>query len=318
MASGAAHRTERLMCLVFILKARGRRGITRAQLRSAVQDYTDCPNDAAFERMFERDKRDLREAGVIVDVIQRDAWHEDEHAYVLASSALLTLPQFSTEEFRVLGQAADAWDRGSWEALATGAIRKVEVFVDDFDVSNAPRISIQPDAYVDPIRAAIRLHNTIQFKYRRPGDIDALERHVEPWGLLYRNGGWYCVGYDIDRSAPRVFRTSRIASTVGMGEVAVHDVDPDWPSLVASEPETQMVEATLLVAPDHGTSWRSYGSVLDRRVVDGAEYDVVSAHLPDRDGLIGALAAASPHVLVLTPLDLRNRVIEALEAVLHG
>ena len=73
MSAGASHRTERLMCLVFILKARGRRGITRAELRTAVEDYAQCPNELAFERMLERDKRDLRDAGVAIEVVQRDA-----------------------------------------------------------------------------------------------------------------------------------------------------------------------------------------------------------------------------------------------------
>lgn len=318
MASGAARRTERLMCLVFIVKSQGRRGITRAELRASVQDYADCPNEAAFERMFERDKRDLREAGVLLDVVQRDAWHEDEHAYVLSPHAMLSLPPLSTEEFKILGLAADAWDRGSWEALATGAIRKVEVFAQNFEVEGAPRVSIQPDMHVDDLRRAILDRTQVTFSYRRPGDASASSRCVEPWGLIYRSGGWYCVGFDVDRGAPRVFRTSRIASEIFQGAPSAHPVDANWREVFASSPISSTINATLLISPGHGMSWRALGRAIGTRAIDGMHYDIIEAELSERDGLVGALAAAAPHVLVERPADLQSRIVEALEVTARG
>ena len=318
MASGAARRTERLMCLVFIVKSQGRRGITRAQLRASVQDYAGCPNEAAFERMFERDKRDLREAGVLLDVVQRDAWHEDEHAYVLSPHSMLSLPPLSAEEFKILGLAADAWDRGSWEALATGAIRKVEVFAQDLEVESSPRVSIQPDMYVDDLRRAVLERTQVTFTYRRPGDSVASQRTIEPWGLIYRSGGWYCVGFDIGRDAPRVFRTSRIASEIVMGAQFVHTVDANWRDVFASSPIPSTIKATLLVLPGHGMSWRALGRAIGSRDIDGTQYDIIEAELNERDGLVGALAAAAPHVLVAHPVDLQSRIVDVLEVTARG
>lgn len=319
MSVGAAHRTERLMCLVFILKARGRRGITRAELKAAIEDYASCPTDQAFERMLERDKRDLRDAGVTIDVVQRDAWHEDEHAYVLSQHALATLPTFSTPELRVLGLAADAWERSSWKSLAAGALHKLEVFGSEFVSETQPRITLRGDVHLAALRSAIRARQAVSFDYRRPGDSDPLRRSVEPWGLIHREGGWYCVGFDLARSAPRIFRTSRISGDIAIGNAASVAVDPNWSSLLddyfrALKP----MDVTLLITPDHGWAWRSKGTTAGVRNLAGIDYDVVELPLKERDGLIGSLAAAAPHVLVAEPADLKLRVIEHLQGVARG
>lgn len=319
MSAGAAHRTERLMCLVFILKARGRRGITRAELKDAIEDYAACPTEQAFERMLERDKRDLRDAGVAIDVLQRDAWHEDEHAYVLAQHALATLPNFTPAELRVLGQAADVWERSSWRSQATGALHKLEVFGSEFVAEHQGRISLRGDQHLSALRAAIRERMSVRFHYRRPGDVDAALRHVEPWGLIHREGGWYCVAHDRDRDAPRIFRTSRISGDVRTDAPAELTIDSDWSSLLdAYFRDLAPMQVSLLIAPEHGWVWRSQGAVTGQRAIGGQQYDVVQMQLKERDGLIGALAASAPNVLVVEPTDLRLRVIEHLQEVSRG
>ena len=319
MSAGAAHRTERLMCLVFILTARGRRGITRAELKAAIEDYAACPTDQAFERMLERDKRDLRDAGVAIDVVQRDAWHEDEHAYVLAQHALATLPTFTASELRVLAQAAEAWERSTWRSQATGALHKLEVFGAEFVTDTRPRISLRGDQHLPALRSAIRTRQSVRFRYRRPGDAEAMLRHVEPWGLIHREGGWYCVGHDVDRSAPRIFRTSRISGDVEDASPATVGVDPAWSQLLDEYfHNLQPMQVQLLIAADHGWVWRAQGTVAGSRTIAGQHYDVVELPLTERDGLVGALAASAPNVLVAEPADLRYRVVEHLQEVTRG
>jgi proteasome accessory factor B len=309
MAGGPARRTERLMCLLFLIKARGSRGITRAELRDSIEDYAHCASEGAFERMLERDKSDLRDAGVLIDVIQRDNYHEDQAAYVLGSGTLLSMPaSFDADELRILGLAADAWERGTWNAMAHGALRKLEVFTDVFPIETTPRISLRLDAHVESIRSAIREHRA-----------DALQRTVEPWGLLYRKGGWYCVGFDCDRQAARVFRTSRISGNVVLGEAAGRVPDPNWPAIVRSDATSGMTATcTLLIRPDHGWTWRQSGSVIGQRAVSGINYDVLVIELGDHESVIAALAAAAPEVLVATPEDMQARVLAHLDGVLHG
>lgn len=314
--SGASHRTERLMCLVFIIKASGRRGVTRAELRKAVDDYANCASDDAYERMLERDKRDLRDAGVIIDVVQRDSWHEDEHAYVLGGGTLLTLPGLDADELRMLALAAETWEKGTWHALARGGLHKLEVFGEDFLVEPIPRVTVRSDEHLEPLRTAIRARRTVAFHYRRPGDAEPAARRVEPWGLLSRNGGWYCVGFDLDRQAARVFRTSRIVSEITTTGTAEHPATTDWASLVKAD--SGWSSATLLVAAGKGLNWRNRATHLGARTVQGQTYDVLEVTVSDRADEIGALAAAAPNVLVAAPADLRERVRAYLEEPDNG
>ena len=136
---------------------------------------------------------------------------------------------------------------------------------------------------------------------------------------MHRDGGWYCIGHDLDRGAVRVFRTSRISGDVtdlGAADVAV---DPGWPGFLETYFANLVpMHAKLLVASDHGWTWRTDGTIVDHRSLGGIEYDVVQVPITERDGLIGALAAAAPHVLVMEPADLRMRVVEHLRGVEHG
>src|SRR6202012_1121381 len=59
----SAKRTERLLNLTICLLAT-RRFLTKDQIREAVPDYARCATDEAFERMFERDKDELRDLGI--------------------------------------------------------------------------------------------------------------------------------------------------------------------------------------------------------------------------------------------------------------
>lgn len=319
MTGGASRRTERLMCLVFMLQARGRRGVSRAELRAAIADYEACTSDAAFERMFERDKKDLRDVGVVLDVVQRDAWHEDDFAYSLGPSTLLTLPALTAGEMQVLTQAAHAWDAGAWQAVAAHALRKTEVFGDALIVDPHPRLRLSSDEHLAPLRRAIRERRSVTFAYRRPGTETATPRRVEPWGLIRRDGGWYLVGFDRDRAAHRVFRTSRIEGVVAPGDAATTPADPAWASIIDAHFAAQpAVHLQLLIHPERGWHWRRQGTVTGRQPLDDVTGDIVEVHTQDHDGLVPALAAAAPHVVVLAPADVRQRVIAHLAGGGHG
>ena len=56
-------KTERLLNLVICLLST-RRPLTKSQIRQAVPQYAATSGTEAFERMFERDKDELRELGI--------------------------------------------------------------------------------------------------------------------------------------------------------------------------------------------------------------------------------------------------------------
>ena len=76
----AAAKTERLLNLVIALLST-RRALPRAVVRERVAAYRDAPNEETFERMFERDKEELRALGIPVLTEDLDAYFSDEPAY---------------------------------------------------------------------------------------------------------------------------------------------------------------------------------------------------------------------------------------------
>jgi hypothetical protein len=117
----AARRTERLLEVVLCL-SQTRTYVTKAQLREAIEDYAQSPNDVAFERTFERDKADLRDLGVPLETTGDSG--EEGYRIDLQSAALPPVT-FTPEEAAVLGLARRVWHSDGAPA-ADRALRKLE------------------------------------------------------------------------------------------------------------------------------------------------------------------------------------------------
>ena len=76
----ATEKAERLLNLLIMLLVQ-RHYVSKDRIRSIL--YPDS-SDEAFEKMFERDKDDLRSIGVPIEVGQMDAYFDDEPGYRVA------------------------------------------------------------------------------------------------------------------------------------------------------------------------------------------------------------------------------------------
>ena len=76
----SGHKTERLLNLVICLLST-RQFLSKEQIRLAVPQYEECRTVEAFDRMFERDKDELRDLGVPLETGSNSAWFEDEVGY---------------------------------------------------------------------------------------------------------------------------------------------------------------------------------------------------------------------------------------------
>jgi proteasome accessory factor B len=213
----SAQRTERLLNLVICLLA-SRRFVTREQVRVAVPQYAACESDEAFERMFERDKEDLREMGIPLVTGSDDAWFDDELGYRIPRESY-ALPEitFAPDELAALGLAARAWQQATLAEAATQALRKLEAGGGEVDRDALavvePRVTAAEPAFA-ALYEAVRDRRPVTFAYRRGGRGEAAPRRVEPWGVVSWHGRWYLVGHDTDREATRVFRLSRVDGPV--------------------------------------------------------------------------------------------------------
>ena len=86
----SSEKSERLLNLLIMLLVQ-RRYVAKDRIRDIL--YPDSSVDA-FEKMFERDKEELRSLGVPIEVGQMDAYFDDEPGYRVRADEL-TLPDIS-------------------------------------------------------------------------------------------------------------------------------------------------------------------------------------------------------------------------------
>lgn len=208
----ATDRTERLLNLVICLLG-ARRPVARAALREGIPGYGDAASDEAFERMFERDKDELRQMGIPVETIV-NAQGEVEGYLIDEDSYAMPAIDFDAAERAVLGLAARVWSEAALAAEAGAALRKIEAATGE---RWSPLIPGRPGTGEEALPLlwdAIRSRTVVRFSYLARGRASVEERTVEPWATAYREGAWYLVGRSRERDAGRAFRLSRIQGPV--------------------------------------------------------------------------------------------------------
>jgi proteasome accessory factor B len=317
-----AHRTERLLNLVICLLST-RSWLTKEQIRTAVPQYADCATDEAFDRMFERDKEDLRELGVPLVTGSHSDWFEDEVGYRIDRSAY-ALPDvgFTASELAVLGLASRVWQQASLAGPAARALVKLKALGVETDeeslVGVEPRVRAAEPAF-EPLYAATRDRAPVSFGYRtREGE--AATRHLEPWALTSRGGHWYVVGHDRDRGARRSFRLSRIEGAVRRtGAGGSYDVPADLDPGELVSPARERPDdrtATLRVRAGRAVLLRRRATAVEAGTDEA--WDVVRVAVGDAAALAQEVAGHGPDVVVLDPPDVRAAVVRTLQEALRS
>ncbi|WP_411285028.1 helix-turn-helix transcriptional regulator [Lapillicoccus sp.] len=318
VSTHVAAKTERLLNLVIALLAT-RMPLTKARIRAAVPQYQQTASLEAFDRMFERDKDELRELGIPLETQVVDVLFDDELGYRIDKREY-ALPEisFAPDEVAALALAARAWQQASLAGPAAAAMRKLRsagVELDDTSLVGIEPIVRTTEEAFEPLRRAVVDRCAVTFGYRKAGGTSAVRR-LQPWGLAQWHGRWYVSGLDLDREGPRVFRLSRIDTAVTRkGRPRAYDVPPDHDpgAMVASTQEARPATATALLRVRAGA-----GNLLRRRArtaVDRPEqpgWSVLTVDHDDVDRLADEVAGYGPDVVALEPLELRDAVVRRL------
>jgi|APMI01.1.fsa_nt_gi proteasome accessory factor B len=311
-----AAKTERLLNLVIALLST-RMPLTKARIRAAVPQYQDTASVEAFDRMFERDKDELRELGIPLETSVVDPLFDDELGYRIDRREY-ALPEisFTPDEVSALVLAGRIWSQASLAAQANAALTKLAatgVVLDDRSVVGVePRIRTQ-EASFEPLRRAVRDRRAVTFDYRK-ADGTLAARRVQPWGLTQWRGRWYVTGWDAQREAERVFRLGRIVGPVkAVGSVGAYAVPADHePRVLVRSTEPEVVDqppAILRVRVGAGNTLRrrarSIGDIDD-------QWSLVDIDYRDIDGFAAEVAGFGPDVVVEAPQDLQRAVLSLL------
>lgn len=312
-----AAKTERLLNLVICLLYT-RQPLSKARIRDAVPQYGETASLEAFDRMFERDKDELRDLGIPLRTEPLDAYFDDEPGYRIDRREY-ALPDivFEPDELAVLGLASRTWQQASLAGAASTAMRKLQAA--DVERDTASVLGLEPrvrttEAAFTPVKDAVLACRSIAFDYRKP-DGQLAARRLQPWAVTNWHGRWYVTGFDIDRDAPRVFRLGRIEGRVrATGKAGAYDVPDDHdPLTMITGVEVQRVpqpaELRVLVGS---------GNTLRRRAGTVADIDENWSRLivdfTDNDQFAQEIAGFGPAVRVVHPPALAQAVVHRLRA----
>lgn len=315
-APGPAAKTERLLNLVLVLLYT-RRPLPKSKIRELVPQYGGAATTEAFDRMFERDKDELRELGVPLVTEEIDSLWEDEPGYRIHQRDY-ALPDISFEpdELAVLGLASRTWAQASLAGPAAQALRKLRAAGVERDLGSLigiePRLRTVEPAF-DPVKDAVLRRVPVRFDYRRPEVGETLTRRVQPWALASWHGRWYLTGHDLDRGAPRVFRLSRIVGPVTLdgppGSYAVPE-DHDAHTMIgrSTAPPAATRSAVLRIRESAGRALRRRGSV----EADADGWSRVRVDYAETEALASEISGYGPDVVALGPDDLVAAVVRRL------
>ena len=316
-----AWKSERLLNLVIMLLV-SRTYVTKDRIRQVIEGY-DKTNDDAFEKMFERDKDELRALGIPIELGHVDKFFEDEQGYRIKRDAF-ELPEvdLSPDEAAVLGLAARVWQHAGLAAATSSALVKLRAAGHHVDREALdalqPRVVADEPAFDDMWEMTIS-RTPVRFGYRRAGAIEATERHLEPWGVVTSRERWYVVGHDRDRGEPRMFRLSRIVGDVRAdGRPGSFEVPPgtDVRALTASlEPHRTPTSATLLVRRGSAALLRRRSQEVEESVPgpdDRTTWDRLTVSTDAVDDLAEEVLAHLGDVVAVAPPAVRDLVVTRL------
>ena len=250
-ASSQVTRTERLLNLVIALLA-ARSPVSRQAVQLSVVGYDPSASTAAFERMFERDKDELRSMGIPIETIA-DA-HGEVLGYLIDTAEYATRDvSFDADELMALNLAALVWDDAILRATATTAVRKLEstgavptAVSEPAAIPSFAHVSAS-DAALLPLMRSVRDQKVVRFSYRKPEGTES-SRRVDPWTLHANDGRWYLSGWDHERGSARTFRVSRIEGSVTVTAESSTTERPAAPAVDAEDSEDDLEIGFVLPA----------------------------------------------------------------------
>ena len=323
----ATSKVERLVNLVIaLLSTRGY--ITAEKIRSSVAGYSDSPSAEAFSRMFERDKNELRDLGIPLEVGRVSALDPTEGYRINRDAYSLPPVELTPDEAAAVAVATQLWESPELITATQGALLKLRaagVDVDPFDEGAPVAIASPPgvpglrgsEDVLGILLSAIDSRQAVQFQHRPSRAEPYTTRTVEPWGVVTEKGRWSRVGHDRARDATRTFRLSRIGAEVvpigPAGAVAVPD-DVDLRKIVArivAETPTGG-QARVWVADGRATALRRAGRSIGARQLGGRDGEVIEFDNVSSDRLARDIAGYGADAVVLEPQSLRDDVLARL------
>ena len=309
-----SRKTERLVNLTIALLAT-KRYITKSEIFRTVDGYEG--SDESKERMFERDKDDLRNLGIEIEVGTFDPLFEDESGYrIKPENYQFQLGEVNAQEITLLSLAAEAWRGASMGPSALSALNKLHAIGIESDtellLDLAPAI-INQDSNLAIAISAITSKTVLSFSYLNE-DLQSQSRALEPYAVTSRYGHWYIFGNDLDRKASRLFRLDRVSGELKLqGKSGAFEIPSEVDVNSAFAKSSDLSTAVIFLRDARGLNLRSRG-LQSLTTSAPVGWEALKMEYRDRERFIEEILWYGNDVIVSAPADLRIEILKILRA----
>ena len=306
-------KTERLINLTLALLAT-KRYLKKSEILTNVQGYEGSQD--AKERMFERDKDDLRSLGIEIEVGDLDIFFEDEPGYRIPQKTYeLNVPDLTGRELALLSVASNFWNDSILAPNAQSGIRKLQSLGIpaslDFDFRMKYRFE-NPSELLELISKAILQKSRISFAY----DSASLKtRHLEPYRIVFWNSYWYLIGMDIDRSAIRLFKLSRFQGSVEISKKKNEfniPTDFDVTQHLPKQDVEIIRRAVVDIRKDSGALFRRRG----KQTAEGVEFDTYEIDYENERAFLREILWHGENIRLVEPQALKEQLLILIDGIL--
>lgn len=311
-------KTERLVNLTMALLG-SKRYMAKSEIFRRVAGYSGSIETK--ERMFERDKDDLRNLGIEIEVASHDPLFEDEVGYRIRPEVFQLRERFESEELGLISLALNLIKDSDLDSSNASISRRLNSLAVSPMMPEEFRIREKQigESGLAEILSSLAERQTIEFEYRKEDSLKNETRKVNPLGLSAWRGSWYLVGEDLDREDVRVFKVSRIVSSITLlGSRNAYMIPSDFnikDYLIMIRPGDY--SATLKIRKAAGIHLRNQASEIKQ--ID-EEWDLVDTCFPDRIEALREVMWLGADVIVIEPQELRTEVVQSLNTLVakHG
>jgi proteasome accessory factor B len=312
---------DRLFSLILALSA-SRDGLTKTEILRSVRGYSDRYTFSAnptLDKLFERDKQELRSMGAVIDTFEFAGEEGETHnvRYVI-SRERYEFPagiSFGPSEVALLNIASQAWREASLNIESRHALNKIRSFgvvADDSLIGVAPRIRTMDQAF-PALADALDNNRVVSFLYLKPGDRQARQRHCAPLALVNWRDRWYTLAFDTDVQQERTFLLSRIVSTPArVTQQTWERPEVDYAGRLIAELNALALENEAKFRVDHSTA---AASVLQSWGAQLQPDETMSMSFSDINLLADELVPLSSELTVIEPLALQELLRERLTRI---
>ena len=307
-----SRKSERLVNLTIALLAT-KRYLTKAEIFRTVAGYTGDPE--AKDRMFERDKEDLRSLGIAIELGTFDPLFEDEAGYrIKVENYQLQLKGLDAISIALLSQAGKLWREAALGAAAQSGLRKLRSMGINSDLDSIVEVTTSgysaPEQLPDLIEA-ITSRRVVTFEYLDE-ELKSKVRRIEPYRLSNARGYWYLIGRDTEKAGLRTFRLDRFNSSVTIsGKSEAFEIDLESLDTFESNVGYEHQVAVLQIRKGKSPALRNEAVITDH----DAEWDLVTIQYQNQANLIREILWAGENAVLISPEDLRQKMIDSLRKV---